>query len=104
VCEARDGREALTAIARHKLNLLVLDLVMPELDGFQVLERLRQAPETCELPVLVLTGKDLSDAERASLTGRVISLLDKVSFSPEEILDLVGRALGADPIGSTQAA
>ena len=65
--EAADGLEALELIATRRPDVLVLDLVMPRLDGFGVLARLIERPETRELPVVVLTARELSESERRFL-------------------------------------
>ena len=67
--EAADGVEALAMIAARRPDVLVLDLAMPQLDGFGVLERLLERAETRQLPVVVLTGRDLT-ASRAAPARR----------------------------------
>jgi CheY-like chemotaxis protein len=67
---------------------------MPEVDGFDVLERLQQDPETRALPVIVLTGTRLSQEERSHLRTRGVALLEKSSYSPVELRELVRSALG----------
>ena len=57
---ARDGAEALAAIEREQVDLLVLDLVMPNIDGFEVLTRLKEIHEGRDDPVIVVTGTDRS--------------------------------------------
>jgi len=68
--EAADGLEALAMIAVRPPDVLVLDLAMPKLDGFGVLERLLEGVETRQMPVVVLTGRDLTGAERRLLRER----------------------------------
>jgi CheY-like chemotaxis protein len=92
--EAADGEEALTAIHEARPDAIVLDLVMPKLDGFAVLERLQASPDLRDIPVLVLTARSLSKEERQMLRARATSLLDKSDYSPEELRDLVARAVG----------
>jgi signal transduction histidine kinase/CheY-like chemotaxis protein len=91
--EAVDGETALAEIASRLPDALVLDLMMPGLDGFHVLERLQERQETKLLPVVVLTAKRLSPAERAQLKERTVLLLEKSAYSPEELRRLVARAL-----------
>jgi CheY-like chemotaxis protein len=93
VREAEDGEQALAAIAQRQPDAVVLDLVMPKLDGFHVLERLQADPETRFLPVIVLTARQLSTEERAMLRERATSLLEKSAYSPQELRRLVERAL-----------
>ncbi|MEX1357068.1 MAG: response regulator, partial [Gaiellaceae bacterium] len=73
---------------------IVLDLIMPGLDGFGVLERLRADPELRDIPVVVLTAKLLSADERDRLCAQAVALLEKSAYSPQELRRLVGQALG----------
>jgi CheY-like chemotaxis protein len=91
--EAADGEEALAEIARQKPDVVVLDLIMPGVDGFAVLERLQGDPETRTIPVIVLTARRLSAGERHILLERTVSLLDKNAYSPDELRRLVERTL-----------
>jgi len=91
--EAPDGESALAAIAANKPDALILDLKMPGLDGFDVLERLQESAETKLLPVIVLTAKRLTTDEREELRERAVSLLEKSAYSPQELKRLVDRAL-----------
>src|SRR5262249_32298640 len=59
VAEAANGKEALVAVASHAPELILLDLMMPEMDGFEFLDELRRKPEWRNLPVVVVTAKDL---------------------------------------------
>jgi CheY-like chemotaxis protein len=67
VVQARDGAEALAAIERDDIDLLVLDLVMPNIDGFGVLARLKELPNGEGIPVIVVTGADRSTTEMEAL-------------------------------------
>ena len=87
--EAADGLDALVMIAADPPDVLVLDLMMPRLDGFGVLERLAERPETRRLPVVVLTARSLSDHERRFLKERSTWLLDKGEYSGGELRRLV---------------
>jgi CheY-like chemotaxis protein len=93
VTEAADGEEALALLRAHRPDVIVLDLVMPKLDGFSVLEQIQDDPEARFVPVVVLTGKELSDEERTFLRFRAFSVLQKSSWSPAELRRLVGEAL-----------
>jgi signal transduction histidine kinase/DNA-binding response OmpR family regulator len=97
VREAGDGEEALDAIADERPDAVVLDLIMPRLDGFQVLERLQADPETRFLPVIVLTARRLTPEERTLLRERTGALLEKGAYSPHELRRLVAGALLASP-------
>lgn len=86
---AGGGREALERIAQDPPDLIILDLMMPEVDGFAVLEELDREPTFRPIPVIVLTAKDLSREEREFLNRRVNGLMIKGSTSPEELLDKI---------------
>jgi len=85
VREASNGREALTMIQRSRPDLVLLDLMMPEMDGFEFLEQLRAKPEWRGIPVVVVTAKDLTPADRERLNGRVRSILQKSAYTHEEL-------------------
>lgn len=68
-------------------DLIILDLMMPGIDGFAILERLEGNPHTRHIPVIVLSAKDLSVQERTYLAQRVKALLAKGDTSPERLLD-----------------
>ncbi|HEX8031149.1 MAG TPA: response regulator [Vicinamibacterales bacterium] len=67
VIPARDGAEALAAIEREQVDLLVLDLVMPNIDGFEVLARMKEIRQAASIPVVVVTGTDRSTSELRAL-------------------------------------
>ena len=94
VREAGDGDEALARVAARRPDAIVLDLVMPRVDGFEVLERLQADPATRAIPVIVLTARQLSREERNQLSSRVVSLLLKSAYSGDELRRLVREAVG----------
>jgi HAMP domain-containing protein/CheY-like chemotaxis protein/signal transduction histidine kinase len=81
------GAEALESVNRESFDCLVLDLRLPDMSGFEVLERLRDTPSLSELPVVVFTGKDLSPEEDARLHTLARSVIVKDVESPERLLD-----------------
>jgi signal transduction histidine kinase/CheY-like chemotaxis protein len=90
--EAANGRAACDWLAGNPLpDLVLLDLMMPEMDGFQFLERMREHPERLKVPVVVLTAKDLTAEERVYLAERTVLVLGK---SAQPIASL-GTALAA---------
>ncbi|MHB1244547.1 MAG: response regulator, partial [Gaiellaceae bacterium] len=90
--EAADGEEALACIAERRPDVIVLDLAMPVLDGFGVLERLLDDTETRTIPVVVLTAKDVTRAERKWLCERTVNVLEKSSYSAHALRRLVRQA------------
>jgi len=86
VVEAQNGREALDRISENKPELILLDLMMPTMDGFEFLEELRKHTAWLSIPVLVITAKDLTAEERRRLDGRVNKILQKGAYSREKLL------------------
>jgi signal transduction histidine kinase/DNA-binding response OmpR family regulator len=93
VLEAGDGASGLTAAHAVKPDLIVLDLGLPDIQGEEVLERLREDPATREIPVCIATARDLSNAERANLAARARAVLDKRQVETE-MLPRVSAILG----------
>jgi threonine synthase len=80
--------------ARQRLpDLILLDLTMPNLDGFGVLEKLKWDERTRHIPVIVVTARDITEAERQRLTGRVEALYQKAALSPRLFVDQVVQVL-----------
>jgi len=95
VHEAENGRCALDGLADARPTLILLDLMMPEMDGFEFLGELRDRPEWGRVPVLVVTAKTLSAAERTRLNGDVGKILQKGSYTREDLLAEVSTLVGA---------
>jgi threonine synthase len=93
IFEAHNGRDGLTLIQSQHPDLVVLDLMMPEMDGFAVLDVMRADQATRDIPVIVITAKELTTAEREKLTGQIESLLQKGSFMDDELFADVLNAL-----------
>lgn len=94
IYEASDGKEGLKIITRERPNLIILDLMMPELDGFSVLDALKARPETANIPVIVVTAKELTAEEKNRLKGQIQALLQKGDFLSDEFLGEVRSLLG----------
>lgn len=90
---AANGIEALAALAKTRPAAIVLDLIMPEMDGFEFLQHLRGDPQLRTIPVIVMSGKDPDEAEQAFLRDRVDAVLKKGSRSAEELLATVSARL-----------
>ena len=92
--EATNGREAVDLVKRERPNLIILDLMMPEMDGFAVINELKDDPETADIPVIVVTAKELTPAEKERLRGHIQTLMQKGDFMNDELLDEVRALLG----------
>ncbi len=86
VSGAENGSVALECVARELPALILLDLMMPVMDGFAFLEALRQRPEFSKIPVVVVTAKDLTPAERDLLHGSVQQVIQKGAVDREKLL------------------
>lgn len=93
VLTARGGREALALLERERVDLVLLDLMMPEMDGFEVLEALRARAATRAIPVIVVTGQTLTEADMIRLNRGVAKVLGKGLFGLDETLAHIDAAL-----------
>jgi CheY-like chemotaxis protein len=84
--QAFDGQAGITMAQQTRPDLIILDLMMPHIDGFGVIERLKADDSLRDVPVIVVTAKDLTNEERTRLSGQVQSLLHKGSFIDGDIL------------------
>ncbi|MGE5221974.1 MAG: pyridoxal-phosphate dependent enzyme, partial [Omnitrophica WOR_2 bacterium] len=87
--EASNGREAIELAQSELPDLIILDLMMPELDGFTVLDALKASPKTAHIPVIVVTAKELTGEEKERLQGQIYSLLQKGEFMNDEFMNEV---------------
>jgi len=98
VTVADGGAEALASVEHAVPDGVVLDLMMPGIDGFGVLEQIRGTPATAELPVLVLTAKELTAEDRARLRHHAVQrLIQKGSVDREQLVRCVASLLGSAP-------
>jgi CheY-like chemotaxis protein len=95
VATAADGQAALSAIEHDKPDVVVLDLMMPNVDGFEVLQRLRVDPTTRELPVIVVTAKDLTEEDRQRLSRNAQRVILKQAVPLEDLRDEIRDVLSA---------
>jgi CheY-like chemotaxis protein len=93
VVEAENGRVALARLAESRPDIVMLDLMMPEMDGFEFLVEMRSRAEWRDIPVLVVTAKDLTAEDRARLNGDVEHVLQKGASELDALLQEIGRVL-----------
>jgi len=91
VDEAADGREALQQMRKHRPNVVLLDLLMPVLDGFDVVDEMRKNPEWRDIPVIVVTNKDIGIEERQRLTGRIQAIMAKYLLTADQLREQLAR-------------
>jgi signal transduction histidine kinase/CheY-like chemotaxis protein len=94
VLTAAGGEEGLAEIRRAKPAVVLLDLLMPAMDGFTVIEQVRADPAIADVPIVVLTAKEMIPADRERLAGRISFLAEKGAFGRAELVDLVGHLAG----------
>jgi CheY-like chemotaxis protein/two-component sensor histidine kinase len=95
VTEATNGRVALEQVAASQPELILLDLMMPEMDGFAFIQALRQQDAWRSIPVIVVTAKDLTPEDRQRLNGYVEQILQKGAYSREELLHEIHHLVAA---------
>lgn len=93
IAEAENGRIALARVAERRPDVIVLDLVMPELNGFEFLIALHSNPLWRGIPVVVLTAMDLTAEDHRALNGAVERILHKGACGRDQLLDEIGRVL-----------
>jgi signal transduction histidine kinase/DNA-binding response OmpR family regulator len=91
VVGALGGEEGVAAAKAQRPGLIILDLLMPGVDGFEVVDRLRADPATADIPVVILTSKTIEPSDRERLAAHVAHLAAKASFSRAEFVELVRR-------------
>jgi signal transduction histidine kinase/DNA-binding response OmpR family regulator len=106
VTEAANGRLGLQVVTQQCPGLILLDLEMPEMDGFEFLEKMRALPACREVPVIVVTAKDITPQERQRLNGYVEKILQKGAYSREalmlEVRDLLNTTLNTNKMPTPQ--
>jgi len=93
VRQAANGRVALDRVHESVPDLILLDLMMPEMDGFEFIARLRETDSWRAIPVVVLTAKDMTPDDHLRLQGNVRRVFRKASFSREQLVDEIRAAI-----------
>jgi PAS domain S-box-containing protein len=110
VTEAADGRAALARIEADHPDLILLDLMLPRMDGFELVEEVRRHKSWESIPIVVITGADLDPEARRRLQGRVEQVLQKGLYGRDELLDEVRALVGehdrglSPPVSETENA
>ncbi len=93
IFEADDGASGIDLIRTQQPDLVLLDLMMPDVDGFAVLDTIKADEQLRNIPVIVITAKDLTSDDYRRLSGRVESLLQKGEFMEEELFESISDVL-----------
>ena len=94
IMAAPSGAKGLAKAWSGSPDVILLDLMMPEMDGFAVMDRLQSDPATAEIPIIVVTAKELTSAEKNRLHGHIQGLMKKGDFLNDDLLDEVRALLG----------
>ena len=89
---AHDGREGVDRASRVSPDLIIMDITMPEMDGYQAAEQLKQDPNLKDVPIIFLTGKSASEDDGMAFAKGGVSFVRK-PFSPKQLRDLVALAM-----------
>jgi len=90
--EAYEGRSGLEKARSHRPDLVLLDLRLPDLDGFTVCEQLVDSPDTCDIPIIIVSGSDRPDVVRSSRAAGCEFFVRK-PYDPNVLLTLIEHAL-----------
>ena len=102
VREAANGREALRILRGERPDVILLDLMMPEMDGFEVVAALQKDTGWQDIPVIVITSLDLTAKDRERLNSGVKSVLVKDKFRPEDLVERIRRLVQSRPAATNQ--
>src|SRR5205085_7949082 len=91
---AQNGEEAMAMIARSPVDLVLLDLMMPGMSGFEMVARLRAQPELAHIPIMIVSAKELTADDILTLNGHVQRFVAKGSIEPEGLTNAVRQLLG----------
>jgi CheY-like chemotaxis protein len=97
VREAENGRDALARLQEHDPDVILLDLMMPEMNGFQVVAALQNEQRWRDIPVIVITARDLDAEDRERLNSGVRTVLVKDTFRPAELVERIRRLAREKP-------
>jgi threonine synthase len=103
VFEANNPIDGLALIRQRRPDLVITDLNMPDIDGFAVLDKLKVDPETAHIPLIVISGLSLTQAERERLEGRIESVWLKGNFETRTLVEHVVSTLNDQPSSKTLA-
>ena len=97
VIKAYNGSEAIELASANLPDLIILDLMMPKINGFDVVKELKNHPDAKNIPIIVLTSKDLTQKDKRRLHGKIEMIMQKASFEREDLLNEIFKLEKLDP-------
>jgi PAS domain S-box-containing protein len=94
VIKAHNGKDGLALAEKEKPDLIILDLVMPEMSGFNVAYQLKHSSATFNIPVMIMTSMEIDDETKEQLEGFVVSLMRKSGFTKRDLLNEISAIEG----------
>ncbi len=89
----RRGMDGLETVKREKPDLVLLDLMMPDLDGWTIYDRLKENPETEAIPIIIVTARGYQDPRLLTLRAAHAETVVSKPFGPKDLIDAINRAL-----------
>ena len=89
VVEARNGKQALELLKHNRPAMILLDLLMPEMDGFEFLDEIHREDKWKDIPIVIITGKDLTADEIRRLNSKVSDVVHKSRLSESDVIDKI---------------
>jgi CheY-like chemotaxis protein len=93
---AAGGKDGIDIICREKPSLIILDLMMPDLSGFDVIDKLHGTEDIKDIPIIVMTSKDLSNDETSYLTKQTQGVIKKGSFNRDELISTIRKLINSE--------
>jgi DNA-binding response OmpR family regulator len=94
--EAKDGEEGIEKLINEKPDLVLLDLVLPNMGGFEVLEKAKKDPLVSSIPIIILSNLGQRDDVDKGMSLGAVDFLIKAHFTPQEIIEKINSVLGKD--------
>jgi CheY-like chemotaxis protein len=95
---ADGGKAGLEIAMKKKPDMIILDLMMPDVDGFEVVSKLREDPASSQIPILIYTAKNITSEDRDRLQGNIQTIIQKGDFGKDRFLEMINN------LQTTQAA
>jgi CheY-like chemotaxis protein len=97
VLKAYGGREAIDIACKELPDVIILDLMMPDISGYEVIKTLKSRPDTIDIPIIICTAKDLDPYDIKELDKKVSSIMHKGMFTRDDLLECVKQLQKAKP-------